>query len=71
MSAEISCGTLIVHGAVTGNVKATALVELHPPARVVGNIETVALMVSKGVAWNGQCKMEPAARPATGPVPVR
>lgn len=71
VSAEITCGTLIVHGAVTGNVKASVLVELHPPARVVGNIETVALMVAKGVAWNGQCKMEPAARPATGPVPVR
>jgi len=28
-------------------------------------------MVSKGVSFNGQCKMEPAARAATGPVPVK
>ncbi len=71
VSAEIVCGTLIVHGSVTGNVKASVAVELHAPARVTGNIETVALLVSRGVAWNGQCKMEPPARPGTGPVPVK
>jgi cytoskeletal protein CcmA (bactofilin family) len=71
VSAEITCGTLIVHGAVTGNVKASVAVELHAPARVTGNIETVALLVSRGVAWNGQCKMEPGPRPGTGPVPVK
>jgi cytoskeletal protein CcmA (bactofilin family) len=71
VSAEITCGTLIVHGSVTGNVKATNVVELHPPARVTGNVETAALTVSKGVTFNGQCKMEPPARAATGPVPVK
>jgi cytoskeletal protein CcmA (bactofilin family) len=71
VSAEITCGTLIVHGSVTGNVKATVSVELHPPARMTGNVETVALMVAKGVSFNGQCKMDPAARAATGPVPVK
>ena len=71
VNAEISCGTLIVHGAIAGNVKAAVVVELHPPARVTGNIETPALLVQRGVAFNGQCKMEPAARPLSGPVPVK
>jgi cytoskeletal protein CcmA (bactofilin family) len=71
VSAEITCGTLIVHGSVTGNVKASASVELHPPARMNGNVETVALTVSKGVTFNGQCKMEPSPRAVTGPVPVK
>lgn len=72
VSAEISCGTIIVHGSVTGNVKASSSVELHPPARMTGNLETPALLVMKGVTFNGQCKMEPAAaRPAAGPTPVR
>ena len=71
VSAEITCGTLIVHGSVTGNVKATGAVELHPPARMTGNVETTALTVEKGVTFNGQCKMEPSARAATGPVPVK
>src|SRR5512140_2363785 len=42
VNAEITCGTIIVHGTVTGNVKASASVELHPPARVNGNVETPA-----------------------------
>jgi cytoskeletal protein CcmA (bactofilin family) len=71
VNAEISCGTIIVHGTITGNVKASVAVELHPPARVNGNVETPALTVLKGVAFNGQCKMEPPARAATGPVPVK
>jgi cytoskeletal protein CcmA (bactofilin family) len=72
VSAEITCGTIIVHGSVTGNVKASVAVELHQPARMNGNLETPALMVAKGVSFNGQCKMEPGTpRPPTGPTPVR
>jgi cytoskeletal protein CcmA (bactofilin family) len=71
VNAEISCGTIIVHGAIAGNVKASVGVELHPPARVTGNIETPALLVQKGVVFNGQCKMEPGARSPAGPVPVK
>jgi cytoskeletal protein CcmA (bactofilin family) len=58
ISAEIHCGTLIVHGEVQGNVHAKTLVELHQPARVRGNLETPSLMVEKGVLFEGQCKME-------------
>jgi cytoskeletal protein CcmA (bactofilin family) len=71
VNAEITCGSIIVHGAVNGNVKASASVELHPPARVTGNVETPALLVSKGVTFNGQCKMEPGPRAAAGPVAVK
>ncbi len=69
ISAEITCGTLIVHGEVNGNVRAKTLVELHHPARVRGNVETPSLMVEKGVLFDGQCKMEGggAARPANTP----
>ncbi len=70
VNAEITCGTIIIHGSVNGNVKASVAVELHPPARMVGNLETPALLVSKGVSFNGQCKMEPGTR-AVGPVPVK
>ena len=74
ISAEITCGTLIVHGEVNGNVHAKALVELHQPARVHGNVETPALVVEKGVLFDGQCKMEStgaprASAPALTPLP--
>lgn len=80
VSAEITCGTIIVHGEVTGNVRAKNAVELHHPARVRGNVETPSLMIEKGVIFEGQAKMEnldkatfaakPAAAAAPAPAPA-
>jgi cytoskeletal protein CcmA (bactofilin family) len=58
VSAEITCGTIIVHGEVQGNVRAKNAVELHHPAKMRGNIESPSLMVEKGVMFEGQSKME-------------
>jgi cytoskeletal protein CcmA (bactofilin family) len=75
ISAEITCGTIIVHGEINGNIRAKATVELHHPAKVRGNIETPVLMIEKGVMFEGQTKMEglekPAARPVATPVPIK
>src|SRR6185503_4931694 len=40
VTAEISCGTVIVEGEVIGNIKATSAVELRRPAKVHGDITT-------------------------------
>jgi cytoskeletal protein CcmA (bactofilin family) len=58
VSAEITCGTVIVHGEINGNVKARNAVELHHPAKMRGNVETPSLMVEKGVVFEGQSKMD-------------
>ncbi len=58
ISAEISCGTIVVHGEITGNIRAKSSIELHHPAKVRGNIETPSLMIEKGVLFEGQAKME-------------
>ena len=58
MSAEISCGSIVVRGDVSGNVKAKASVELHNPAKVHGDISTPSFMIEKGVIFQGQSKME-------------
>ncbi len=80
ISAEINCGTIIVHGEITGNVKAKSAVELHHPVKVKGNIETPSLMIEKGVIFEGQARMEnlekaapakPAAVPAPAPVAAK
>jgi cytoskeletal protein CcmA (bactofilin family) len=76
IAAEITCGTIIVHGEINGNNKAKTTVELHHPARVRGNIETPMLMIEKGVMFEGQTKMEgmekpPVIRPAATPVPLK
>jgi cytoskeletal protein CcmA (bactofilin family) len=73
IDAEITCGSIIVHGEVNGNIKATDAVELRHPARVRGDIETPSLSVEKGVVLNGTIRMEGAGRAATpkpgGPFP--
>lgn len=61
INAEISAGTVIVNGAVEGTIRAAQLVELHPPARVKGNIESPAISMEKGVFFEGTTKMETAA----------
>jgi cytoskeletal protein CcmA (bactofilin family) len=66
VSAEIDCGTIIVHGQIVGNVRARVGVELHAPARVKGNIEAPSLMIEKGVTFDGQTKMEGVERPTGG-----
>jgi cytoskeletal protein CcmA (bactofilin family) len=63
VSAEITCGTIIVHGEVVGNIKARTAIELHQPAKVRGNVETPSLMVDKGVIFEGQSKMENLEKP--------
>lgn len=80
ISAEITCGTIIVHGEISGNIRAKTSVELHHPAKVHGNVETPSLMIEKGVLFEGQAKMEnlnfekgaaaPRSSPAVAPPPV-
>jgi cytoskeletal protein CcmA (bactofilin family) len=77
VSAEITCGTVIVHGEINGNLKAKTAVELHHPARMKGNIETPSLMVEKGVIFEGQTKMDgvekssPKSSSSPSPSPVQ
>ena len=80
IAAEITCGSIVVHGEIIGNIKARIGVELHHPARVKGNVETPVLMVEKGVIFEGQTKMEGVekapppklgAPPVPPPVPIR
>ena len=72
VAAEINCGTIVVHGEVTGNIRAMSSVELHHPAKMRGNVETPSLMIEKGVLFEGQAKMEnlnfEKSMPATKPV---
>ena len=68
IDAEITCGTVVVHGEVNGNVKAKSGVELHRSAKVRGNVETSSLAVEKGALFQGEVKMtggEKAARPSS------
>jgi cytoskeletal protein CcmA (bactofilin family) len=70
IDADITCGTVIVHGEVNGNIRAKTAVELHAPARVRGDVETPSFSLEKGVVFQGQTSM-PAADKASAPTPVK
>ena len=70
VSAEITCGTIIVHGEINGNVRAKTAIELHHPARMRGNVESPSLMIEKGVIFEGQCKMEGAEKAGSKAMPA-
>lgn len=70
IDADITCGTVIVHGEVNGNIKAKAAVELRHPARVRGDIESPSLVIEKGVLFQGECRMAGAERPTAPMKPL-
>lgn len=70
VQAEISCGSIVVHGEIIGNVKATQGVELHKPARVKGDVSTPSLMIEKGVIFEGRANMESASSSKIVPISV-
>lgn len=58
IKAEIAVASVVIKGEVTGNIKAANCVELHSPARLLGNIMTPTLYVQKGVIFEGNTIME-------------
>lgn len=73
IDADITCGTVIVHGEVNGNIRAKTAVELRHPAKMRGNVESPSLVVEKGVLFQGESRMpgaekeRPVPRPAASP----
>ena len=66
IDADITCGTVIVHGEVNGNIRAREAVELRAPAKVKGDVETPSFSLEKGVVFQGQTTM-PAGEKASAP----
>ncbi len=58
VEAEIRAGSVNVNGEVKGNITATKGVDLHRPAKVIGNITTPTLEIEKGVIFEGSCSMK-------------
>ena len=57
--AEIECATVIVRGGiVNGNIRAKTALEIHAPAKVVGNIHSPSIFIDRGVEFQGNCRMD-------------
>ena len=57
VEAQIRCAALILHGEVVGNIVATDRLEAIAPARITGDIEVPALVISEGVFFDGTAKV--------------
>lgn len=57
--AEIDVATVIVRGgAVYGSIRAKTAIEIHAPAKVVGNLHSPSVFIDRGVEFRGTCKMD-------------
>lgn len=65
--ADIFVRSATINGEVNGKVRATERIELHPPARVVGDIEAPVVRVDAGVIFEGKCMIKPKADAAPKP----
>ena len=58
IDANITCGTIVVHGEVNGNVQAKNGVEIRSTGKVRGDLETASLVIEKGAFFQGASRME-------------
>src|SRR5579863_6410369 len=60
VNAEIDVATVIVRGgSVHGNVRAKTSIEIHAPAKLIGNIHSPSVFIDRGVEFQGSCRMDP------------
>lgn len=52
---EILVKSVVIHGSVRGDIHATRKVELATAANVIGDIETVELVIQPGAVFEGRC----------------
>src|SRR2546422_3513848 len=59
---DISAGTIVSGGAINGDLKATARVQLLPSAVLDGHLKTPFLKMGEGVPLHGNCEAERRAK---------
>src|SRR5262245_45569208 len=71
LEGEVRATRMVVSGVVSGSIHATELLELHPGARVSGDLRYGALEVHAGAVLQVELRHEaPAAAPVPTPAPA-
>ena len=58
IDASILVSTIVVSGEVRGDIHAEDRIEIHPPARVFGDIMAPIIVIDEGVVFQGSCTMK-------------
>jgi cytoskeletal protein CcmA (bactofilin family) len=59
VTAQVRAASVSVAGKVSGDITATQRIEIHPSARVNGNIAAPVLVIREGALFEGHCSMQP------------
>ena len=62
--AELSVNVAVVMGEVKGKIEAKERIEVYPPGRVIGDIQSPVISIEPGGVFNGNCIMKAAAESA-------
>ena len=57
--ADIFVRTATIKGEIKGAIRATERIEIHPPARVYGDLEAPIVRIDAGVIFEGNCMIKP------------
>ena len=57
--ADILVRTATINGEINGTVRATERIELHPPARMYGDLNAPVVIIHEGVIFEGNCTIKP------------
>ena len=61
IQAEVSVGSIVCAGEMTGNIQANEKVHLQSTATLSGSLTTPALIIEEGVSFNARCEMKSRA----------
>ena len=59
LHADIFVRSATVNGEVKGTIRATERIELHPPARMYGDLNAPIVRIDAGVIFEGNCMIKP------------
>jgi cytoskeletal protein CcmA (bactofilin family) len=59
VNAEISVNVAVVMGEVNGTIDASERIEVYPPGRLGGDIQSPIVSIEPGGIFNGNCVMKP------------
>ncbi|MBW2142914.1 MAG: polymer-forming cytoskeletal protein [Deltaproteobacteria bacterium] len=62
--ADVFVCNATISGEVKGTVRATERIELHPPARVYGDLSAPVVLIDAGVTFDGKCTTAPKDKTA-------
>ncbi len=62
----VEIGTIVIHGEVSGSIKASQQIVINSPAVVRGDIAAPSLIIEEGAVFEGNCSMGKPVSISTG-----